>query len=110
MHCVSKNHLGRKLVLKFALPTMTPYNQRNIIVKCTNVTKLSSTDSMTQVKKHYNYTGCTQCATPKLPKKVLHIGNIVAHWGHCPEKIETKFLIENRPFLPILKKGSIYGE
>ena len=34
------------------------------------------------------YTGCTQCATPKLPKKVLHIGDIVAHWGHCPEKIE----------------------
>ena len=22
------------------------------------------------------YTGCTQCATPKLPKKVLHIGDI----------------------------------
>jgi len=34
-----------------------------------------------------NYTGCTQCATPKLPKKVLHIGDIVAHWGHCPGKM-----------------------
>ena len=49
------------------------------------------------------YTGCTQCATPKLPKKVLHIGDIVAHWGHCPEKIEMKFLIKNRLFLSILK-------
>ena len=33
------------------------------------------------------YTGCTQCATPKLPKKVLHIGDIVAHWGHYSEKM-----------------------
>ena len=46
---------------------------------------------------HYEfifYTGCTQCATPKLPKKVLHIRDIVAHWGHCPGKIEMKFLIK----------------
>ena len=47
-----------------------------------------------------------QCATPKLPKKVLHIRDIVAHWGHCPGKIEMKFLIKNRPFLPILKNKS----
>ena len=53
-----------------------------------------------------NYTECTQCATPKLPKKVLHIRDIVAHWGHCPGKIEMKFLIKNRPFLPILKNKS----
>ena len=46
----------------------------------------------------------TQCATPKLPKKVSHIGDIVAHWGHCPEKIEMKFLIKNSFFLFILKK------
>ena len=37
--------------------------------------------------KKINYTGCTQCATPKLPKKVLHIGDIVAHWGHSPGKM-----------------------
>ena len=44
-----------------------------------------------------------QSATPKLPKKVLHIGDIVAHWEHWPGKIEMKFLIKNRLFLPILK-------
>ena len=49
------------------------------------------------------YTGCTQCATPKLPKKVLHIRDIVAHWGHCPGKIEMKFLIKKQAFLSILK-------
>ena len=32
----------------------------------------------------WKYTECTQCATLKLPKKLLHIGDIVAHWGHCP--------------------------
>ena len=42
-----------------------------------------------KIYKLYNiiYTECTQCATPKLPKKVLHIGYIVAHWGHCPGKM-----------------------
>ena len=29
----------------------------------------------------------TPVATPKLPKKVLHIGDIVAHWGHYSEKM-----------------------
>ena len=43
-------------------------------------------------KFKYNYTGCTRCATPKLPKKVLDIGDI------APEKKEMKFLI------------NIYGE
>ena len=28
--------------------------------------------------KYSNYTGCNQCATPKLPKKVLHIGDIAS--------------------------------
>ena len=29
----------------------------------------------------FQHTGCTYCATPKLSKKVLHIGDIVAHLG-----------------------------
>ena len=55
--------------------------------------------------------GCTLCATPKLPKKVLHIRDIVAHWGHCPGKIEMKFLIKKIGFfVHFEKQGSIYGE
>ena len=57
------------------------------------------------------YTGCTQCATPKLPKKVLQIGDIVADWGYCPENIEMNFLVKNRRFLAHFEKdGPIYGE
>ena len=36
------------------------------------------------------YTGYTQCATPKISKKVLHIGDNVAQRDKCPEKIEMK--------------------
>ena len=35
----------------------------------------------------------------------------VAHWGHCPEKIEMQFLIKNRLFfVHYEKQGPIYGE
>ena len=64
--------------------------------------KLSFTEN--RFRRATIYTGCTQCATPKLPKKVLHIGDIVAHLGHCPEKIEMKFLIKNRFFFVHFEK------
>ena len=69
---------------------------------------LFGSHNMRKFSTHIQFMIYTQCATPKLPKKVLHIGDIVAHWGHCPEKIEMIFLIKNRPFLPILKsKGQV---
>ena len=49
------------------------------------------------------YTGCTQCATHKLSKKVLHIGYIVAQKGQYSEKISMQVLIKNRHFLLIMK-------
>jgi hypothetical protein len=69
---------------------------------------LSDCDSVSNIcfLSSTKYTGCTQCATPKLPKKVLHIRDIVAHWGHCPGKIEMKFLIKNRYFPKCCTKGT----
>ena len=49
----------------------------------------------------YNYTGCTQCATPKLPKKVLDIATL----GTLPQKNRDEIFDEKGLFCLFEKQG-----